>query len=271
MKLYELNFTLLREFKELKGLFDLFNQMIVTNGNHSTLSVKSDKDVYFIEISLYGSSEIPLIVITRDLQTCAAKDIIPYSSSINDSNMFLKFNVKDSKHIQVEVFDTIYEYVPEIDTASDITPLESSNFEELFNFDLKVNKSFSQIAAFVNTLNAMLSNDCFSFAALRNKLFAYNRTVDKRNITMNFFTTNILRPSVFFNATLYNESNSVNITKYNMLCSQEENDVRISINIKKQDKHLNTILKVRVYLPKNSQSYDKIKEQCKLIDLVSCN
>ena len=117
----------------------------------------------------------------------------------------------------------------------------------------------------------MLSNHCFSFAALRIKLFAYNRNVDKRNITMNFFTHNILRPSVLFNATLYNESNSVNITKYNMLCSQEENDIRISISIKKQDKHLNTILKVRVYLPRNSQSYDKIKEQCKLIDLVACN
>lgn len=271
MKLYELNFTLLREFKELKGLFDLFNQMIVTNGTHATLSVQSDKDVYFIEISLYGSSEIPLIVITRDLETCPAKGTIPYSSSIDAPNMFLKFNVKDSKHIKVEVFDAIYEYVPEIETTSDITPLESSDFEELFNFDLKVSKSFSQIASFVNTLNAMLSNHCFSFAALRIKLFAYNRNVDKRNITMNFFTHNILRPSVLFNATLYNESNSVNITKYNMLCSQEENDIRISISIKKQDKHLNTILKVRVYLPRNSQSYDKIKEQCKLIDLVACN
>jgi len=266
MKLFELNFTLLRKFKELEGLFDLFNQMIVTNGNHCTVSVKSAKDVYFLEITLYASAEVPLITITRDLQTFPVKKDNSYTSTVDGKDMFFKFSIKEEKYVKIEVFNLVYEYTSKNSFMNNIEVIENKDFEELFTFNLKVKKSLSNISLLINILNSMLSNNCYSFVALRNKVYQCKETSNKKNIILSLFSNNMSRPSVVFNVSLFEENNFSKLPKYNMLCSQPENDIKVYITFEKDDKHHNHILKVHVCLPKTSKYYDKIKEQCELID-----
>lgn len=269
MKLYELNFTLLREFKELEALFELLNQMSTVKGTRFTISIKTENDVSFIEIYLYYSSKIPFIGITRDLESLPSKETLDFLNNVEFKKVFFKFNVKNSKYISIDVLDSAYEYKLQNEKTLSCTAFNPNNEVELFALNFKLYKQFPHILEFVQILNSMLSHNCSSFIILRNIPTLYGYNYEKRSFTLNLFTNDISRPSLLFNANLHDLFNTGNITKYNMLCSQQKNPVRVYIDLKKMDKHLYPTITAHICLDVFSSHYDRILEQCKLIDYVT--
>lgn len=267
MKLYTLNFTLLREFEELKDLFDLFNQMVVKEA-HLKISVKTENDISFIQIYLYRCLRTPSIGIKRDLEFLPSKEILNHLKLIDFEKVYLQFHIKDAKYITVDVFDSVYEYIPE-EKPSTLSMLDTTNMEELFSLNFSVRKPFPELSDIVYIINKMLTNGCYSFIALEDRYLESGSNSGKKNLHLNFFTNNMARPSLFVNVNLYGRFSDRNISKYNILCSQPENPIKIYFEISSSDEQHGPIIKAHIFLQRSSKFYDKIIDQCKLIDLIA--
>lgn len=268
MKIYTLNFTLLREFEELKDLFDLFNQMVVKEA-HLKISVKTENDINFIQIYLYRCLKTPSIGIKRDLQFLPSEETLNYLKQIDFEKVYLQFHIKDSKFITVDVFDSVYEYISEKENLSNFSLLDYTDLEELFSLSFSVRKPFPELSNLVYIMNKMLTNGCYSFIALEDRYLGSGSNSGKKNLHLNFFTNNMARPSLFVNVNLYGKFSDRNISKYNILCSQPENPIKIYFEISSSDKQHGPIIKAHIFLQKSSKAYNKIIDQCKLLDLIA--
>lgn len=118
-------------------------------------------------------------------------------------------------------------------------------------------------------MNKMLTNKCYSFIALENRYLESGSNSGKKNLHLNFFTNNMAPPSLFVNVNLYGNFSYRNISKYNILCSQPENHIKVYFEISSRDKQHGSIIKSHIFLHKFSKAYNKIIDQCKLLDLIA--
>lgn len=278
MKNLTLTFKLRNEFVELKDLFLIFNNMLLTNKVSSTdIEVKKywerDSLCFYLYIGLHCcKTSFASIEISRDIDPVSTKtsDNLYRLSKLKRSyaNYVPFFSVaEDNKTVTIVIFDI---YSPEKkETYTNIDDIMNTHTNRLLSLDFYLRKPFTELPALFSIANRMLAMEASSFITLRPSVDS-----KKTYLNINFLYEDISRPSLSITVGLIGNSvpnqYQFELAKYNFACSQIPNvsPVFISCNDTHDSKH-GPMIRISVFKSTNSDVTNEIEKQFKLLDTIS--
>lgn len=250
-------FEMRTEFKELKAIFPLVNNMLL---NGCTCEVKINlpnqkeynkfNNICYLEICLFeGTSAFSALTIRRNLVTSESLDW-NISSELQD--------IKENEHIFFEVNDTyklifvyISEDIPEkdllslaeidqlfqessIDTKSRKENLNSNNFTLLYNLDLFLKKDFSELVYLFQVFNLMIYENAYHFVQMKTRNLQGSADVFDLKLKLYYESQN--RPSISITARLSELPSKQPLSIYNFLTLTYAKHMLFNLNY--SEKHL---------------------------------
>lgn len=250
-------FEMRTEFKELKAIFPLVNNMLL---NGCTCEVKINlpnqkeynkfNNICYLEICLFKrTSAFSALTIRRNLVTSESLDW-NISSELQD--------IKENEHIFFEVDDTyklIFVYISEdlpekdlltlpeidelfkessIDTKSRKENLKSSNFTLLYNLDFFLKKEFPELVYLFQVFNLMIYENAYHFVQMKTRNLQGSADVFDLKLKLYYESQN--RPSISITARLSELPSKQPLSIYNFLTLTYAKHMLFNLNY--SEKHL---------------------------------
>lgn len=250
-------FEMQTEFKELKAIFPLVNNMLL-NGCTCNVTLKSPNknennkfnNLCYLEISVFkGTSTFSALTIRRNLVTSEKLDW-NISAELQD--------IKKNEHIFFAVdnaYKSIYIYISEdiaeidllslaeidqlfpessIDTKSRRKNLNSNNFTLLYNLDFFLKKDFPELVYLFQVFNLMIYENAYHFVQMKTRnLHGTEKVID---LKLKLYYESQNRPSISITSRLREDANNQPISIYNFLTLTYSKPMLFNLNY--SEKHL---------------------------------
>lgn len=272
MKIFDLEFELRENYKELPKILDYLNNLIFTDSAIGTVEVinynyQSNNDPrYYIKIDVMLNSSASSIGIRRDLDgTLSAETdenlVNLFLMQQNGIKYFPLFS-SDGKKLSISIYDEISN-IKTNQISDDVNMVENINysFQNLLNLGFNLNNNFPELSNLLLEANKMFKRNASAFISI---------PVSDTGITI--LSLNILfhdksRPSLILNLQLVEGSvprnQQIEFAKFNFACSPVPNASPISLVQRGK------LLKIVLGKSNDKEVQEKIESQFKLLDSIA--
>lgn len=228
-------FELRSNFKELKGIFPIVNNMLLS-GCTCTVNVKSSnngficpENSYYLEICIFRCKSIFSSLTIRRNLSAISDEYHEINNALKEyAEDYIFFDIDDT-YKKVFIYISNSEPKKELLEVSSLTLL-SKNFEPvslecpnlldnnklnlLYNLDFFLRKDYFELIYLFPIFNLMIYQGATHFVQLKSRDFEDKSVVDFK---LNLFYQNQDRPSISVTAKLKNSSNEQQVSIYNFL------------------------------------------------------
>lgn len=276
MELFKFEFILRNEFVELKDLFLIFNNMVLTNKISNTdievrNYVEKGQIYYYLYVGLHRcKTSFASIRINRNIETISEKtniDLIKFSNfKKSNKNYFTVFSVaEDNKTVTITIFDI---YIPKkIETYTNDNIFDIHT-DCLLSLEFYLRKPFKEVTSLISIANRMFAKKASSFITLR-------PTSDNKKtyLNINILYEDIKSPSLSITVGLIRNSvpaeYQFELAKFNFACSKIPNTSPVFISCNNVDSKHGPMVNIDIFASTNSDMTKEIEKQFKLLDSIS--